>query len=288
MTAPSLDVLRSFDVQEKPVPIQGGRGLCYRAGDVVLRPSDGDTESQWISELLSRLPASSEYSVPRPKHVSNCPGQFVSNGWTASSFVVGTAVPNKHFAEILHVCQAFHADIAKMNLQMPDFVSQRRNRWHEADLVTWGEKELQAVDDVDEGLLKQFSSVLEPLKQMMQPLSPQIKSQFIHGDMTGNVLFEDGHPPSIIDITPYWRPAEYAAAIVVADGLAWHNQGQDLVELYGLDSFKLQLLIRALYWRCLTLTIDPDLEWIRQNAPKANYPAAVSMVRDIVDKTRLR
>ena len=39
----------------------------------------------------------------------------------------------------------------------------------------------------------------------------------IHADLTGNVLFADGLPPLVLDLSPLWRPAVAAAAIVVAD-----------------------------------------------------------------------
>jgi hypothetical protein len=44
-------------------------------------------------------------------------------------------------------------------------------------------------------------------------------SQLIHGDLTGNVLFDDQLPPAIIDFSAHWRPVPYVAAIVVADAL---------------------------------------------------------------------
>ena len=44
--------------------------------------------------------------------------------------------------------------------------------------------------------------------------------QVVHGDMTGNVLFSAAGtlaPPVVIDLSPYFRPAAYAEAIIVAD-----------------------------------------------------------------------
>jgi hypothetical protein len=64
-------------------------------------------------------------------------------------------------------------------------------------------------------------------------------------------------PPAIIDISPYWRPVEYSEAIVVADGLLDHAEGSKLILMYGTDKFRLQLLVRAVYWRILTLAIQP-------------------------------
>lgn len=136
-------------------------------------------------------------------------------------------------------------------------------------------------------LLAYFDAPLTELQRMMKPLTSDVPSQLIHGDLTGNVLFDDegGAPPGIIDVVCYWRPAAYAEAIVVADGLAWHAQGRDLVELYGTDELRLQLLVRALYWRCITFAIDSDMDWIRDHIAKSDYPGAVGVLRDAMAST---
>lgn len=287
MAAPPAEILRAFGIHETPFQIPGGQNLCYRAGDFILKPSGDIAESQWVSQLFRQLPISSEYSFPLPKEVLNAPGQFVANGWTASSFVAGTSCPKKHIADILGVCRAFHNDLGKLGLGKPRFLSSRSNRWQEADLVTWDEKALTQVENVNEDLLVYFDSVLGTLRSMMQPLPSDVRDQLIHGDMTGNVLFEDGEPPNIIDFTPYWRPAEYASAIVVADGLAWHDKGEELIKMYGTDHVRMQLLIRALYWRCLTLTIDSDMDWLRTHLPNADYKGATNVLRESIEKIHL-
>jgi hypothetical protein len=82
--------------------------------------------------------------------------------------------------------------------------------------------------------------------------------------MGGNILLADaeGLLPGIIDLTMFWRPPAYAEAIIVADGLMWEGEVRELVEVYGLDDERLQLLVRALYWRVLCFAIDSDMEWI--------------------------
>jgi len=82
-------------------------------------------------------------------------------------------------------------------------------------------------------------------------------AQLVHGDLTGNVLFAAGLPPAVIDVSPYWRPAAYAGAVVVADGLLWWDQGADLVAAAG-ESGRPDLVARALLFRLLT-----DVELVR-------------------------
>lgn len=53
---PGLDVLRAFGVADRPVErLGGGRGLTWRAGDVVLRPSGDPLEARWRSATMARL-----------------------------------------------------------------------------------------------------------------------------------------------------------------------------------------------------------------------------------------
>ncbi|KAI8669890.1 Beta-elim-lyase domain-containing protein [Fusarium sp. Ph1] len=160
-------------------------------------------------------------------------------------------------------------------------------------LTTWatdstqGEKSIRDVADVNADILSLVNPVLQQLSQLRKELPSDIGSQLIHGDLTGNVLFDENNPtapPGIIDITPYWRPALFAEAIVVADGLAWHGQSEDFVEMYGTDEVHSQLLVRALYWRCLTFAIDSDEAWVRENWPRTDYGRAADIVQKIMGK----
>ncbi|KAM0433512.1 hypothetical protein ACHAPT_004392 [Fusarium lateritium] len=286
MAQPLPKVLDAFSISDHPVPIEGGRGLCFQAGNVVLKPADDDQEAEWIADLCGSIMENgpSRYRTSRPIRSSQ---GFVFEGWTAWTLVPGRAGPATNFEAILKACRSFHADLAGLCTQMPPFLASRCNRWTEADLVTWGEKSIDDVADVNADIISFVQPVLGKLLQLKKDLPPGIKSQLIHGDLTGNVLFDDNDPkapPGIIDITPYWRPAVFAEAIVVADGLAWYGQGQDLVQIYGTDEVHLQMLVRALYWRCLTFAIDSDVPWVRDNWPRADYDRSVDIVRGIMDK----
>ncbi|KAJ9654453.1 hypothetical protein H2198_006533 [Neophaeococcomyces mojaviensis] len=284
MAVPNPDTMRAFGVDGTPTPLLGGRGLCYRVGDTVLRPSDNDDETNWIARVLHDLPSSAAYRISQPKAVAAEPTNFIHNGWTAWSFLPGEAGVTPRFADILRVSRVFHTDIASLDLQKPQFLEQRTNRWHEADLVTWGEKRLEDIEKVNEEILALFQPMLEKLQQIKRPLPANLSYQVIHADLTGNVLFDDDAPPGIIDITPYWRPAEYAEAIIVADGLVWHGEGQDLIEIYGMDDVRLQLLVRAVYWRCITFAIDTDVQWVQQHVAKADFQGALDIIHDLIGK----
>lgn len=74
----------------------------------------------------------------------------------------------------------------------------------------------------------------------------------MHGDLTGNVLFHRDLPPLVIDLSPYWRPPLYAAAIVIADALVFEGAGEEVTEPLRSDPSFAQCLLRALIFRAVT------------------------------------
>jgi prepilin-type processing-associated H-X9-DG protein len=109
-----------------------------------------------------------------------------------------------------------------------------------ADRVAWG--------DVAPTAYLGVPHVAE-LTQALRPL--RARPQLIHGDLTGNVLFADGLPPLILDLSPYWRPPVTAAAIVVADALIHEGADRRLIDAVGeLPEFG-QYLLRALIFRAV-------------------------------------
>ena len=66
------------------------------------------------------------------------------------------------------------------------------------------------------------------------------------------MLFDDGLPPAILDLSPYYRPATFASAIVVADALTWEGADASLVDAFDADRAFAQHLLRALIYRIVT------------------------------------
>ena len=265
---PPQSVLDAFGIEQPLQPLSGGRGLCFLAGDVVLRPVDDAVETEWMSVLLYILHnlSNRNYRVPKPFPNGNLSrispsNQFIADGWTASSFLPGKDRPKGRWNQLFNASRAFHRDLKDLVQEPPVFLSSRTHRWAQADRVTWDEKPLNDIPDVDPTVLELIKPYLARLEGLKEPLSKDVLvCQLIHGDLTGNVLFDmEGQdlPPAIIDISLYWRPVEYSEAIVVADGLLDHAEGSELILMYGTDKFRLQLLVRAVYWRILTLAIQP-------------------------------
>ncbi|KAF5625705.1 hypothetical protein F52700_9071 [Fusarium sp. NRRL 52700] len=284
---PPPDVLDAFGAEGCLIHVPGGRGLCYRTWQgILLRPSDDDKESEYISALCKSLLElyPNEYRIAGPIPASESPSGYVCDGWTAWEYLEGKATPQGNFDILIRACRAFHADVMKLATEKPMFLSMRQNRFTEADLVTWEEKKLDDVERINGDIMATIQPILDQLLKLRQPFREEIKKQLVHGDLTGNVLFdpENNNPPAIIDITLYWRPAEYAEAIIVADGLIWLNEDRKLVEMFGTDHTRIQLLMRALYWRCLCFAIDPILPWVNENLPKASFTGAIKIVKELM------
>jgi uncharacterized protein (TIGR02569 family) len=107
--------------------------------------------------------------------------------------------------------------------------------------VAWGE--LSTADVPPTKHLDRLLALLKPI---------DTESQLIHGDLTGNVLFDEELPPAILDLSPYCRPARFASAVVVADALVWQRADEALVHAFDTDAEFPQHLVRALIYRIVT------------------------------------
>lgn len=214
--------------------LPGGRGLTWRYGDVILRPSAADAETVWKAETLAALDHTSGFRTPRPVPARS--GGWSVDGWEAWQWLPGQADESR-VADVLRAGAAFHAALASH--ERPGFLDVADDPWARADRIAW-EEEPAPANDTLRRLAAAFRPVAEP-------------SQIIHGDLLGNVMFAPGHPPAIIDWAPYWRPTGYADAIVVADASCWHGlAAARMRQLLGGDR---QYLIRALAFRIATFEL---------------------------------
>lgn len=232
--APSAEVLRAFGV-ESPVPLPGGQGTSWRAGDLVLKPGGGPVH-EWLGEALSNLqPDGVRISAPVPTR----DGHWVYDGWSATRWVEGShpdVLRTSTWADIIDAGRSFHRVVK--DLPPPECLAARTDAWATADRVAWAD---QATD-----LRPELAEVAERLRDASRPLGP---SQIVHGDLTGNVLLAPGVPPAVIDISPYWRPPEYAYGVVIADALCWHGAAASVLDEVGVS---VAAVARALLFRLVT------------------------------------
>ncbi|CAA9378026.1 MAG: hypothetical protein AVDCRST_MAG60-654 [uncultured Nocardioides sp.] len=81
MSAPSASVLGAFDASGEPRPVEGGRGLAWRCGGVVLKPVDDAREHEWTCEAYDAWPVDAAVGVPRPLRTAD--GAWSHDGWAA-------------------------------------------------------------------------------------------------------------------------------------------------------------------------------------------------------------
>lgn len=233
---PSVGVLRAFSVGEsEPVLLAGGRGLTWRAGDVVLRPHDGAAETDWRSGVLATLEHTAAFRTPRP--VATADGHWRADRWEAWEWLPAAADETR-VEDVIRAGAAFHRAVA--HLDRPAFLDDAGDAWSRADRMAWGEQPMPRDPTLDR-LVAAFRPVRAP-------------SQLVHGDLLGNVLFADGQPPAVIDWPPYWRPAGTGAAIAAVDAVCWHGVPTSRLGSLGdgVAEWR-QLLVRALAFRIATL-----------------------------------
>lgn len=234
---PSAHVLDAFSVAGSvPVLLGGGQGTSWRAGDLVLKPATADPdELAWQVRVFSQV-SQDGFRLARPRRAAG--GSLCVDGWSATEFVSGSHSPHR-WPDIIAAGDRLHR--ALRHVQRPAFLDRRADRWAVADRAAWSEppaSEFLAVPH-----LRQLAAALRPVAA---------PSQLIHGDLTGNVLFDDQLPPAVIDFSAYWRPVPYAAAIVVADALVWEGADRQILHaVRHFDDFG-QYLVRALIFRIVT------------------------------------
>jgi uncharacterized protein (TIGR02569 family) len=166
------------------------------------------------------------------------------------------------------VCRRFHA--ALRDVPAPSFFARRTDPWAAGDRVAWGEVPFEIAFDESRPLLERLGSGL-------QPLDPP--RQVVHGDLAGNVLFEAGAPPAVIDLSPYHRPADWALAVVVVDAVAWWDAPSSIVDLLGDVDQLPQLLRRAAIYRLVTC----DVMVATRHDRKFDFAAEVAEFVPVVD-----
>ncbi|MDQ1743734.1 MAG: cytochrome c oxidase subunit, partial [Pseudonocardiales bacterium] len=236
---PGAQVLAAYGLSGgSPKPLAGGQGHAWKVGPVVLKPVGNQAEADWVAELL---PTVRQLGFRLSQPVPSRTGNPTVHGWTGWHWLAGHHDFTDRWPEVLRAGAALHRALAAV--AEPAFLAQRDDHWSIADRLSWT------------GALPAHHELRRPAEQLAAQLRPTRRpSQLIHGDLTGNVLFADPAAPGIIDFTPYWRPASYGLAVVVADAVAWHGAGQPLLDAFVLHEpiESRSMLARAALFRLLT------------------------------------
>ncbi len=221
--------LEAFGLQGDPVPLGGGRGTSLLVGDVVLKPAGDPEEDAWRAGIYERT-SQEGFRLPRP--VRALDGRLVVDGWVAFERLAGEHSTTRRL-EVLELSSRFHDAVA--HEARPEFLDRAADPWTTAQRAVWGETPLEPYLGLKH--VARLAGALRPAEG---------RAQLVHSDLATNVLFADPEPPAIIDLSPWWAPAEYARAVVVADSLLWDDADPALARL--VDA---QLFLRAVLFRTI-------------------------------------
>jgi uncharacterized protein (TIGR02569 family) len=255
---PDERVLQAFGVEAPVTPIAGGTtGVCFRAGDMVLKPNQDEEVIDWIAGVAAEVTPNPTFRLARPVRARS--GSYTVSGWAALTFEAGTHAHGR-WEEMLQAGRALHDAIR--HLPKPGFLDRRTDRWFLGDRAVWGEIQVavpaELLTEVDALLGMLEPAEVDALLGMLEPV--EVADQVVHSDLAGNTLVHDQLPPAIIDFSPLFRPPEYAEAILVSDAVIWESAPLSMAEAWMTSYRRRQMLIRGCLFRLYVAAIGwPDI-----------------------------
>lgn len=230
---PPQSVLEAFGVDSSHLRrVAGGSGCTFASHDAMLKPVLDADESSWIADVLDGV-VEEGFRLARPMRALD--GAWVVEGWSAWERIAGAHDLRTRWPDVISLCRRLNA--ALQGVERSTVLDALESPFAIADRVAWDERSV----DLPPAAVPLYWR----LRAGVHDERP--KSQLVHGDLSGNVLFATGLDPGVIDFSPYWRPPAYAVAIVVVDALAWHHASTSLVR--QLDPQETRMLGRATLFR---------------------------------------
>jgi uncharacterized protein (TIGR02569 family) len=254
-------VLAAFGLSSvRPVQLGAAWNGGWRCGEVVLSVVADNARAAWSARARETLFVD---GVRLARPVRSTDGRYVVSGWRADTFVAGT--PEPRHDEVVSAAVRLHEATSK--LERPRFLTQGPTvPWADvdvfiaADRAAWEERPLQSVPRGAPGAPasadgKRSIELIHQLAGLRRPTKSP--NQLVHGDLYGTVLFAGTAAPGITDITPYWRPASWAAGVAVVDALSWGEADDDLIERWNALPEWPQMLLRSLIFRFAVHALHP-------------------------------
>ncbi len=258
---PPEHVLAAFGIKGgEPEALGDGWDGGWRYGEVVLSLVPDHARAAWSAKVRETLFVDG-LRLARP--VRSTDGRYVVSGWRADTYVAGS--PEPRHDEVVSAGVRLHE--ACVDIERPRFLTQAPvPPWTDIDVFTaadraaWEERPLQAlplgapeVPDTEER--RRCVELVGQLAGLRKATTSP--SQLVHGDLYGTVLFAGTAAPGITDITPYWRPASWAAGVAVVDALSWGDADDGLIERWEALPEWTQMLLRALIFRLSVHALHP-------------------------------
>lgn len=244
----------------EPAPLGPGWDDAWRCGEVVVSAVADNARAAWSARVRETLFVD---GVRLARPIRSTDGRYVVASWRADTFVAGA--PEPRHDEVVSVAVRLHEATAP--LERPRFLTQGpSDSWDDvdvfiaADRAAWDERPLRSLPPgasrAPTGADAQRS--IELINQLATLRKPtRSPSQLVHGDLYGTVLFAGTAAPGVTDIAPYWRPASWAAGVVVVDALSWGGADDDLIERWKMLPEWPQMLLRALMFRLAVHALHP-------------------------------
>ena len=240
---PPLHVRTAFGVRDAtPRPRAHLPGPAWSCDGVLLRPVSDTVLAAWSAATIEDLGAGGVDGVRLARPVRASDGRRVVSGWSACHDVSGEVRPRHD--DVVAVSLRLHRALAR--IERPRFVDDRDDILARADRMAFGERTVTLDAETGGDLFAELAR---------RRAAAPVVSQLVHGDLFGTVLFDGGSgdgvdvPPAVLDIVPFWRPIEWAAAVVVVDALAWGGADAGIVGRWAHLPQWPQMLLHGLLFR---------------------------------------
>lgn len=246
---PPDHVLDLFAAEGVLEPLPGGRGLSWRAGDLVLSP--GHTESEaWLAPIQARLavrldersPRSLRLALPVPAR----DGNLTADGWAATRFEP-RATACRDLPTLRATAHLLHAHLASAVPERPDGLDSREegdDRYAAAERHAFDGSAVDAAAGTPRaGLVDRLAAALDD--------TDLGRAQLVHTDLANNVLLDETGVPLVIDFSPAWRPPLWAEAVCVLDAVLWMGAPVGALDDWRAGAPR-QAMLRAALFRVLS------------------------------------
>lgn len=220
----------------------------WRSSRVVLRPATDAAEAVWAGRSLGSI-SLPDLRIARPAQATD--GRSIVGGWmayrTAGSEVEvdETTDGRPSVDEIVLASVKLHQALSR--LPRPEFIAKRTDLLARADRVAWGEERAE----LDESRGGRWFEILSGAAS-----ASTLPDQVVHGSLFRSVRFTGDRQPTVVDFRPYFRPAEWATALVVVDAIVLNVAGATLIERWAHLPAWRQMLLRATLFRLAAHALD--------------------------------
>lgn len=215
---------------------------AWRCGDVVIRPVPDNAVASWSASVLDGLQVE---GVRLARPVRSSDGRWIVAGWSASRYVAG--LPEPRYDAVVEAAVRLHA--ATASIERPRLLDGRDDLVSRCAAGAFGERRLPLDPAAGGTLYAQLAAYR---------VAVRTSAQVVHPELFGSVLFDEDDMPVVVDLVPCWRPAAWAAAVVVVDALAWGGADDGLLERFAhLDDWP-QMTLRAVLHRLALHAQHPD------------------------------